>query len=91
MLVEPMERLHRSRAVISLGVYSGLAGPIFTKFLKSHDAFTFLINENPPNYGSVRRAHFKSRSAFAHENLWFLSISEAFRSDVAILLYWLDG
>ena len=29
MLVEPMESVQRSRAVISLGVNSDLAGPIF--------------------------------------------------------------
>ena len=42
MLVELLASLQKFRGVISLGVYSGLAGPIFTKFLKSYDAFTFL-------------------------------------------------
>ncbi len=45
MLVGPLEKLQRSRAVISLGFNSDLAGPIFTKFLKSHDAFKFLSIE----------------------------------------------
>jgi len=34
MLVESLESLQRSRAVISLGVNSDLAGPIFIKSLK---------------------------------------------------------
>ena len=47
MLVEPMESLQRSRAVISLGVDLGLAGPIFIKFLRFKDAFKSLSSENP--------------------------------------------
>ena len=42
MLVVSLEKLQEYRAVISLGFHSDLAGPIFTKFLKSHDAFKFL-------------------------------------------------
>ena len=45
MLVELLTSLQKFRAVISLGLNSGLAGPIFTKFLKSDDPFTFLSIE----------------------------------------------
>ena len=47
MLVESLESLHRSRAVISLGVNWGLAGPIFIKFLRFKDAFKSLSSEMP--------------------------------------------
>jgi hypothetical protein len=45
MLVRPLESLQRSSAVISLGVDSGLAGPIFFKFLKLSGAFKSLSFE----------------------------------------------